>query len=74
MSHLQGSDYVGSMVVVEDGLAAKNQYRRFKVRTVDQNDDYAAMEEVLTRRLRNYWRTERSRSPSGESSSTHRSC
>ncbi|MGI9613428.1 MAG: excinuclease ABC subunit UvrC, partial [Acidimicrobiales bacterium] len=44
MSHLQGSDYVGSMVVVEDGLAAKNQYRRFKVRTVDQNDDYAAME------------------------------
>ncbi len=54
MSHLQGTDYVGSMVVVEDGLAAKNQYRRFKVRTVGQNDDYAAMEEVLTRRLRNY--------------------
>ena len=54
MSHLQGSDYVGSMVVVEDGLAAKSQYRRFKVRTVDQNDDYAAMEEVLTRRLTNY--------------------
>jgi excinuclease ABC subunit C len=54
MSHLQGSDYVGSMVVVEDGLAAKREYRRFKVRTVDQNDDYAAMEEVLTRRLRNY--------------------
>lgn len=54
MSHLQGSDYVGSMVVVEDGLEAKSQYRRFKVRTVDQNDDYAAMEEVLTRRLTNY--------------------
>jgi excinuclease ABC subunit C len=54
MSHLQGSDYVGSMVVVEDGLAAKSQYRRFKVRTVDQNDDFAAMEEVLTRRLTNY--------------------
>jgi excinuclease ABC subunit C len=54
MSHLQGSDYVGSMVVVEDGLAAKSQYRRFKVRTVGQNDDYAAMEEVLTRRLTNY--------------------
>jgi excinuclease ABC subunit C len=54
MSHLQGTDYVGSMVVVEDGLAAKSQYRRFKVRTVDQNDDYAAMEEVLTRRLTNY--------------------
>ena len=54
MSHLQGSDYVGSMVVVEDGLAAKSEYRRFKVRTVDQNDDFAAMEEVLTRRLSNY--------------------
>ncbi len=54
MSHLQGSDYVGSMVVVEDGLARKPEYRRFKVRTVDQNDDYAAMEEVLTRRLTNY--------------------
>ncbi len=54
MSHLQGSDYVGSMVVVEDGLATKREYRRFKVRTVDQNDDYAAMEEVLTRRLTNY--------------------
>lgn len=54
MSHLQGSDYVGSMVVVEDGLAAKSEYRRFKVRTVEQNDDYAAMEEVLTRRLTSY--------------------
>jgi len=54
MSHLQGDDYVGSMVVVEDGLAARKEYRRFKVRTVDQNDDFAAMEEVLTRRLQNY--------------------
>ncbi|MCY4193306.1 MAG: excinuclease ABC subunit UvrC [bacterium] len=54
MSHLQGSDYVGSMVVVEDGLPRKSQYRRFKVRTVAGNDDYAAMEEVLTRRLANY--------------------
>ncbi|MEM7275208.1 MAG: excinuclease ABC subunit C, partial [Actinomycetota bacterium] len=54
MSHLQGTDYVGSMVVVEDGLARKSEYRRFKVKTVDQSDDYAAMEEVLTRRLTNY--------------------
>ncbi len=54
MSHLQGTDYVGSMVVVEDGIANRREYRRFKVRTVEQNDDYAAMEEVLTRRLRNY--------------------
>ena len=51
MSHLQGTDYVGSMVVFEDGLAKKSDYRRFKVKTVVGNDDYAAMEEVLTRRL-----------------------
>ncbi len=54
MSHLQGTNYVGSMVVVEDGLAAKREYRRFKIQTVDQSDDYAAMEEVLRRRLTNY--------------------
>jgi excinuclease ABC subunit C len=51
MSHLQGTDYVGSMVVFEDGLPKKRDYRHFKVATVDGNDDYAAMEEVLTRRL-----------------------
>jgi excinuclease ABC subunit C len=54
MSHLQGTDYVGSMVVMEDGLPKPQEYRRFKIRTVDQNDDYAAMGEVLTRRLRAY--------------------
>ncbi len=51
MSHLQGTDYVGSMVVLEDGLPKRSDYRRFKVKTVRGNDDYAAMEEVLTRRL-----------------------
>jgi excinuclease ABC subunit C len=51
MSHIQGSDYVGSMVVMEDGLAKKSEYRRFKIRDVPGNDDFAAMEEVLTRRL-----------------------
>jgi excinuclease ABC subunit C len=54
MSHIQGTDYVGSMVVLEDGLPAPREYRRFKVREVPGNDDFAAMEEVLTRRLRNY--------------------
>jgi excinuclease ABC subunit C len=53
MSHLAGTDYVGSMVVFEDGLAKKPDYRRFVVRSVPGNDDYAAMEEVLTRRLTN---------------------
>ncbi len=51
MSHIQGSDYVGSMVVLEDALPRKAEYRRFKVKQVGQNDDYAAMEEVLTRRF-----------------------
>jgi excinuclease ABC subunit C len=39
------------MVVLEDGLVKRSDYRRFKVKTVGGNDDYAAMEEVLTRRL-----------------------
>lgn len=54
MAHLQGTDYVGSMVVLEDGLPNKREYRRFKVKGVPGNDDYAAMEEVLTRRLQAY--------------------
>jgi excinuclease ABC subunit C len=54
MSHLQGTDYVGSMVVMEDGLPRPSEYKRFKVRNVPGNDDYAAMEEVLTRRLKAY--------------------
>ncbi len=54
MAHLQGTDYVGSMVVLDDGLPNKREYRRFKVKDVPGNDDYAAMEEVLTRRLSAY--------------------
>ena len=54
MAHLQGTDYVGSMVVLEDGLPNKREYRRFKVKDVPGNDDYAAMEEVLTRRFKAY--------------------
>jgi excinuclease ABC subunit C len=54
MSHVQGSDYVGSMVVVEDGLPKKSDYRRFKIKSVPGNDDFAAMEEVLTRRFTAY--------------------
>ena len=54
MAHLQGTDYVGSMVVLEDGVPAKREYRRFKVKDVPGNDDYAAMREVLIRRLRAY--------------------
>lgn len=59
MAHLQGTDYVGSMVVLEDGLPNKREYRRFKVNGVGgdeagANDDYAAMAEVVRRRLQAY--------------------
>lgn len=52
MSHLQGTNYVGSMVVMLDGLPSKSSYRHFNVKTVWGNDDAGAMREVLTRRLR----------------------
>jgi len=54
MSHLSGQDYVGSMVVLEDGLPRKKDYRHFRLRDVRENNDFAAMEEVLTRRLEKY--------------------
>ena len=57
MSHLQGTNYVGSMVVFEDGLAKKSDYRHFNVREVLGNDDVGAMEEVVRRRLA-YWADE----------------
>ncbi|GAB3445867.1 excinuclease ABC subunit UvrC [Phycicoccus ginsengisoli] len=53
ISHIQGSQVVGSMVVFEDGLARKSEYRRFVVRG-EQVDDTAAMDEVLTRRFQRY--------------------
>jgi len=54
MAHLQGADYVGSMVVLEDGLPLKRDYRKFKIKSGQGNDDYAAMREVLSRRLSAY--------------------
>lgn len=49
-SHLQGTDYVSSMVVFVEGKPKKSQYRKFKLREVDGNDDFAAMREVIYRR------------------------
>jgi excinuclease ABC subunit C len=51
ISNLQGSQVVGSMVVFEDGLARKSEYRRFEVRSVEGQDDVASLREILTRRL-----------------------
>lgn len=52
ISHAQGSDTVASMVVFIDGKPAKDQYRKFKIRTVEGIDDFASMKEVVTRRYR----------------------
>jgi excinuclease ABC subunit C len=53
ISNLQGTEIVASMVVMEDGMPKRADYRRFKIRHEGQ-DDFAAMEEVLTRRFRRY--------------------
>jgi excinuclease ABC subunit C len=54
VSNLQGTEIVASMVVMEDGLAKRSDYRRFKIRHQPGQDDFAAMEEALTRRFRRY--------------------
>jgi excinuclease ABC subunit C len=50
ISHIQGTDKVASMVVWEDGRMKKADYRKFIIRTVVGNDDFASMREVITRR------------------------
>lgn len=50
ISHIQGTDKVASMVVWEDGRMKKSDYRKFIIRTVEGNDDFASMAEVVTRR------------------------
>jgi excinuclease ABC subunit C len=50
ISHIQGTDKVASMVVWEDGRMRKSDYRKFIIRTVVGNDDFASMREVVTRR------------------------
>ncbi|HYJ69036.1 MAG TPA: excinuclease ABC subunit UvrC [Nocardioidaceae bacterium] len=52
VSNLQGTEVVASMVVFEDGLPRKTDYRRFTIRGVDGQNDVAAMEETITRRFR----------------------
>jgi len=54
VSHVQGTNVVASMVVFEDGLARKSEYRRFAVRGHDGNDDTASMREVVRRRFSRY--------------------
>lgn len=51
ISNIQGADSVGSMVVFENGISKKSDYRRFKINTIKGPDDYGSMEEILKRRF-----------------------
>ena len=51
ISNISGFESVGSMVVYEDGRPKRNDYRKFRIKTVQGPNDYASMEEVLTRRF-----------------------
>jgi excinuclease ABC subunit C len=62
VSHVQGTSVVSSMVVFEDGRPAKSQYRRFRARISDRNDDFSNMRDTLKRRFA------RSASPEAQSS------
>ncbi|MFF9145214.1 excinuclease ABC subunit UvrC [Streptomyces sp. NPDC014861] len=54
ISHLQGEDVVASMVVFEDGLPRKSEYRRFQIKGFEGQDDVRSMHEVIGRRFRRY--------------------
>jgi excinuclease ABC subunit C len=64
VSNLQGTHVVASMVVFEDGLARKSEYRRFAIKGLDGTDDVAAIHEVISRRFRRYL-DERAAGPGG---------
>ncbi|MFD5148540.1 excinuclease ABC subunit UvrC [Streptomyces sp. NPDC058401] len=78
ISHLQGDDVVASMVVFEDGVARKGEYRRFQIKSFEGQDDVRSMHEVISRRFRRYlqeklktgeWSPESSESPESAVSS-----
>ncbi|MFF8834507.1 excinuclease ABC subunit UvrC [Streptomyces sp. NPDC015130] len=54
VSHLQGEDVVASMVVFEDGLPRKSEYRRFQIKGFEGQDDVRSMHEVISRRFKRY--------------------
>jgi excinuclease ABC subunit C len=59
ISHFQGDDVVASMVVFEDGLARKSEYRRFQIKSFAGQDDVRSMHEVISRRFRRYLQEKR---------------
>jgi excinuclease ABC subunit C len=65
ISNIQGTASVGSMVVFEQGVPAKRHYRTFNIQSVDGPDDFASMEEMLTRRFRRWQAAQDTRSEVG---------
>lgn len=65
ISNTNGFDSVGSMVVYEHGKPKRNDYRKFKIKTVQGSDDYASMNEVLTRRFGHGLREQQEESETG---------
>ncbi len=63
ISNISGVDKVGSMVVFIDGEADRSSYRRFKIRTVEGANDFASLQEVLSRRLSKLGTEEEERFP-----------
>jgi excinuclease ABC subunit C len=63
ISTLQGTNTVASMVVLEDGLPRRSDYRRFRIKTVEGQDDFASIEEALRRRFTAYLREQRKSAP-----------
>ena len=70
ISNLQGTEVVASMVVFEDGLPRKSEYRRFVIRSVDGQNDVAAMHEVITRRFRRMLDDQRATAAAGAADAT----
>ncbi|MGH2369496.1 MAG: excinuclease ABC subunit UvrC, partial [Chloroflexota bacterium] len=71
ISHIQGTSVVASMVVFEDGRPARHAYRRFRIKAGDQNDDFASMYEVISRRFRRASPLNPNASPNGGVGSPH---
>jgi excinuclease ABC subunit C len=65
ISNIQGTAAVGSMVVFEQGVPSKKNYRRFNIKTVEGADDFASMEEVLLRRFKRWQSAEEMRNDPG---------
>lgn len=69
ISNTQGTNPVGSMVVAKDGLAAKSEYRKFKIKSKNTPDDFLMMREMLTRRLAHFQTQEKDSNSSEEHNS-----